>query len=861
MAQGFSITGGAHNVVYGDQINNPMYNNFDSSVHEALKSVTAHAALNALHNSGQRFPPPNCLPGTRTKILADCNRWIMEQPASQRVFWIHGRAGVGKSAIMQNLSEQHVCKGKLLVGTQWPWHVCMRSQTGENARHRFAASFFFSRNDPTRDKLDPLVATIVYQFLTSEPLREVLGPLIIEAICQNPGVFQLSFEEQFRELILTPCLRVDPKSWENLPNLVVIDGIDECILLLSKERLIAIIREALPGCPLIFLVASRPEPRICQAFKHASFTSSLHHLLIGDSPESSRDITTYFHQQFTQLQETHHALHNLDSAWPGEEKIHQLVDRACGQFIFAKAVMTYLESDDDLPTERLDTILRIRVEDLSESPYPALDLLYHQILSTYRNWDEVREVLRLLITIPHQHLGPFDKPRMKKWSRTVERLRNSPCYTGRRYTDKLYAGKHKPSKLTGGTSFDTLPGPPPLLYLPCSSEYIETILGLKPGKVQSLLFRLHAVIEVPKVGSASIRISHTSFTEFLLDPARSQNYHVKEYTSLEYFDLVAQASLRAISVNSQEYCRSLSGLDPGFGLSHLSWNLLGSHEIPLLTSLGTQAPQTFIGKMESFLRSCRIASPPDTAAKELAKAVIHLEQCLYGLSSWYRIWFGKESSNENNIYILPPERQLPSPWSCYTVTCEKADIVKSLLESLSRCRVSMLEKDIHEDTYDSVHHLDSEKKNHLYVLKKLVAQRRQEFGLDPWPCTPPVTEDSLLDGAVNSFCRTDAILGEEDTNAVDEAGTRAEEANAATDSDVRTVPPYSRVFRHDAESGVPPDVAGTDSDRLQHVDPYEAIACLSNEEVGGEGDIFHLLFCVILPVLLILYYAILDIYA
>ncbi|KAK7022692.1 hypothetical protein VNI00_017018 [Paramarasmius palmivorus] len=254
--------------------------------------------------------------------------------------------------------------------------------------------------------------------------------------------------------------------------------------------------------------------------------------------------------------------------------------------------------------------------------------------------------------------------------------------------------------------------------------------------------------------------------------------------------------------------------------------------------------------MESFLRSFCVASPPDTAPEKLARAVIHLEQCLYELSSWYSLWFDAEpSSDEDGILILPPDRQLPSSWSCYTVTFEKADTIKSLLSSLSHCDDSKLKKDICSGTYDSVRYL---KENDLYALKKLVAQRRRELGLDPWPCTPPVTEDSLLDGAVNSFRRTNAILGDKDTNAV---------SDAATDSDVRTVRPYSSECRDKAESGLPPDAAGTDSDTLQQVDPYEVIVRLFNEEVGGEGHTLRLLFCVVLPILLVLYYTILDIYA
>ncbi|KAK7017511.1 hypothetical protein VNI00_018613 [Paramarasmius palmivorus] len=555
-SQGISITGDVHNVVHGDQINNPTYN-FESSLTEILRSLTEDAALNALHNSEHRFPPPNCLSSTRTKILADCSRWISVQTSTQRVFWIRGRAGVGKSAITQNVCEKHTCKGELLVGTRWPWHVCLRNQAGENVSHRFAAGFFFSRNDPTRDKLDPLVVTIIYQFLTSEPLREVLGPSIIEALALNPGIFRLSFEDQFRKLIIEPCSKVEPEVWNNLPNVVVIDGLDECILIPSQERLAAMIREAIMRCHLIFLVTSRPEPRICRAFDHEIFTSLLYSFDIRNSIESSQDITTFFHHRFAQLQDTRQALRHIDVSWPGEDAIRKLVERACGQFIFAATVMKYLESDDDDPTERLEDILRIRADDLPESPYPDLDLFYRQILSKCSRWDDVRKVLRLLVT-------PSTVIPTVKWKQ--------------RSTDssEVWCTQVKP----------------------CSTKHIMDLYGFKASKVETLLFRLHAVIEVPEDNYENMQIAHTSFTEFLLDASRSGVYLVEKFDRSEYLDLVAQAFFRTLVIESQEVCQNLwYFVDLDVHTSFMVFDLvctIGSPSDALLTALDRFDPYSFV---------------------------------------------------------------------------------------------------------------------------------------------------------------------------------------------------------------------------------------------------------------------------
>ncbi|KAK7025951.1 hypothetical protein VNI00_015866 [Paramarasmius palmivorus] len=282
--------------------------------------------------------------------------------------------------------------------------------------------------------------------------------------------------------------------------------------------------------------------------------------------------------------------------------------------------------------------------------------------------------------------------------------------------------------------------------------------------------------------------------------------------------------------------------------------------------------------MESFLRSFCVASPPDTAPEKLARAVIHLEQCLYGLSYWYSLWHDAKPSNEDGILILPPDRQLPSSWSCYTVTSEKADTIKSLLNSLSDCNDSKLKMDIHRGTYCSVRHLDSEKKNDLYTLKKLVAQRRRELGLEPWPCTPPVTEDDLLDGVASLFRRADGIPGDEDTNAMNEIRSGAKEANAVTklDKNVATTNEWtssagmssnpaqrgdagirSSDENHDRANGEGTSAVGIKVDWFQPVDIHEAIARILDKEKSREGGVFRLLFWVVLPIL-VLYYTILT---
>jgi hypothetical protein len=57
------------------------------------------------HDSSDRDPPPRCQPGTHLAILERCRYFISNCNGVQKMRWVFGAAGVGKSAIMQNVAE------------------------------------------------------------------------------------------------------------------------------------------------------------------------------------------------------------------------------------------------------------------------------------------------------------------------------------------------------------------------------------------------------------------------------------------------------------------------------------------------------------------------------------------------------------------------------------------------------------------------------------------------------------------------------------------------------------------------------------------------------------------------------------
>ncbi|KAE9396000.1 hypothetical protein BT96DRAFT_997166 [Gymnopus androsaceus JB14] len=447
-AHNFTINNGAFTNNVNNHFHHTGHGTREGSDYSGLKALYKSTAQDAFYNSEQRFPPPNCHPGTRIQILDILRSWITDVADSTSIHWLYGAAGVGKSAVAQTVSE-------------------------EFAASHLAATFFFARADPLRNNLTSFFITIAYQLAKSSAF---LKDAIDLAVRENPSIVHAILEEQFRELIVLPCTSLSIGEWKSLPQLIVIDGLDECIDIASQKRLLSIIRKAktaAPPLPFKFLICSRPEPRIRNAFSHQDFHSILGCSDIGESFESGKDIFKYFRHEFGRVRREHdRSMAHIAEDWPGNGIIQQLVQRACGQFIYAATVIKYVGDYDGFPVERLEIILKITVPDDFDSPYPDLDLLYMQILSACAH----RE---LLLDVIAQILSPADIFLNKCYERT-------------------------------------------------SSVIIEGLFSLPKGKLWTLLSRLHSVLFIPENDHDNITVRHASFIDFLTDQKRSGRYFINK---------------------------------------------------------------------------------------------------------------------------------------------------------------------------------------------------------------------------------------------------------------------------------------------------------------------------------------------
>ncbi|KAK7049455.1 hypothetical protein VNI00_006063 [Paramarasmius palmivorus] len=583
-----------------------------------------------------------------------------------------------------------------------------------------AAAFFFSRNDVSRDKLDPLVASIVYQFSKSPSLWRVLGPRILDTIRSDPRIFETAFENQFQKLIVEPCSEVESALWEELPNVIIIDGLDECVDHLSQERLVSTVRKVITShrtlIPWIFLICSRPEPQIRDAF--TNFNDCLESLDVNSSEKANKDVEKFILDRFANLRKRHPALRHESELWPSKATVDQLVARAQGQFIFAVTVTKYIDTRDERPQDRLDDVLRIYVKAGSTSPYSDLDLLYLHILSQCQKWDQVQPILRLIRT-PHR------RPSMEQ---TYGHMNWRSC------------------------------------------TRIEDLLGRKRGEVAVLLSRLHAVLHIPDDDS-DIEIAHASFTEFLSDTNRCAHYHTQEIPDSEYDDCVATLLLRTLSLLTPFYPHSQmrSALTTSFS----SWiNTLRDHwskltrdsfqywhdycvkvnapSMALLTALNGVDPycllaaslyynfvpcrshiwqrvvnwaenfgsctNEFIAKVNIYMQGYRVAFPPEIPRQEAVWQTFEIQASFdddpsasHDIAAFCREVYGIDKKyiprRSPILIIFPVDNGILGDWAEVTCTKDDQNTMRDILQVLRWMDLhqrKLLLDDIRKDTCGSV---------------------------------------------------------------------------------------------------------------------------------------------------------------
>ena len=409
-----------------------------------MEHLQRHIAPGAFHNSDERYDAPKCHPRTRRAVLEKIMDWAKDANKVALFLWLYGPAGAGKSAIAQTIAEL-LQEAELL-----------------------AAAFFFSRNAPGRNDKTPLVATLIYQLVRSIP---EIRAHVLEALEQDPALFSCSIQAQIQALIIKPLNAI--ANDETLgpvllsrPRLIILDGLDECRTTSAQTQILNALSTTAKDLhiPLCFLIASRPEQDIRQAFNDQNGLGSLSFsLALDDTYQPDDDIRVFLQSTFDEIKRKHPSSAHFPASWPASEDIGQLVRKSSGQFIFASTVAKYVNSHRHWPPDRLKIIFGQSAPG-QETPFTELDSLYRLILSSVADTEKLQDFLMFLVLQPLHASGA-----------------------------------------------------------PQTTTLIEKFLFYRLGEIDMILTDLYSIIYVPPSGDRDLRFFHASLPDFLLDRSRSMD--------------------------------------------------------------------------------------------------------------------------------------------------------------------------------------------------------------------------------------------------------------------------------------------------------------------------------------------------
>ncbi|KAJ7117025.1 hypothetical protein C8R44DRAFT_925889 [Mycena epipterygia] len=361
-----TIANNTYNSVGGDMTQLSVTSYGESGIDLLYHSVVTEA----LHDSLERFPEPACHPGMRTDILDQLRVWSTDTDPESTILWLHGSAGMGKSAIAQMFAGECHKQGQL------------------------GASFFFRRGHAKRGTWNGLVTTITYQLAKSVP--EFLLPLQ-QAMEAEKLIVGRAIPVQFQRLLVEPFRHAPPP--QIIP-VMILDGLDECDYHKIQQQILRLFIAAIRDhrLPIRLLIISRPEPHLREVLEIKEVFTICRPLALSADKDAYHDIRIYLRDGFSGIHSDSVARgFDLGASWPTADALDHLVKKSSGIFIYATTVIRFVGDEYSHPEDQMASVLRLDPQ--STAP---LDDLYTQILSVL---PQEHQQLRILHAIWHTLQG------------------------------------------------------------------------------------------------------------------------------------------------------------------------------------------------------------------------------------------------------------------------------------------------------------------------------------------------------------------------------------------------------------------------------------------------------------------------
>ena len=290
-----------------------------------------------------------CIEGTRTQVLRYIIDWASRPSPDQRIVWLHGLLGSGKSTIATTLKNIF------------------------DDQKRLGAFVFFDRAVEKRRQPSNIIRTLAYK-LGSFDHR--IGTSIAAAIKDRSDITQFTFVDLFKSLVLDPLSSL-PATTE--PIVIVIDALDECGNFDDRSAMLATLAtQSIHLPPMIrIIITSRKEADIMVKFNGQPHIDIQE--LDTTTTSNMDDIKIFLRHHLSPIPLNHPEL-RLASPWPGDDNINDLAERAAGLFVWAATACRFINNYS--PPKNLEMLLR---GDPDTDARTAIDRLYLTALEPVKN--------------------------------------------------------------------------------------------------------------------------------------------------------------------------------------------------------------------------------------------------------------------------------------------------------------------------------------------------------------------------------------------------------------------------------------------------------------------------------------------
>jgi hypothetical protein len=371
---------------------------------------------------------------------------------------LNGLAGTGKSTISRTVARRYF------------------------NRKRLGASFFFSRGGGDVGYAGMFVTSIALQLASSIPL---FNKHLCSALSERRDIASQSLHDQWQQLVLSPLSKLMENDCQ-LSYILVVDALDECDNDNNIQTIIRLLGDtrSLKNVRLRIFLTSRPEIPIRHGFGQISNADHTDFILHSISPSIvDRDISVFLRYELECIARTH----SLDSGWPGEQIVEELVRNANGLFIWAATACRFINEGRSFAADRLSTILTPDsmgdfAKDFSSDDSGTDDDSGDTAMAPVQHLDA------LYITVLQNSIHKYKSRERKKW------------------------------RMLLGTTMTAIV----TLSSPLSTLSLARLLDISQAQLDQTLNDLHAILQIPRNSSSPLRLHHPSFRDFLLTKKRCE---------------------------------------------------------------------------------------------------------------------------------------------------------------------------------------------------------------------------------------------------------------------------------------------------------------------------------------------------